>query len=66
MIFKSAQVEGFCKKPDNTVKGVLVYGANEGLVSEYAGKFAKTVVENLQDPFAVVNMDWSEVKRDSG
>lgn len=66
MIFKSAQVESYCKNPNLDIKAVLVYGANEGLVHEYAGRFAKTVVADIKDPFAVVNLDWGEIKRDIG
>ncbi len=66
MIFKSAQVEAYCKKPDMNVKAILVYGSNDGLISENVRRFAKTVASDLQDPFAVVNLDWGEIKRDSG
>ena len=66
MIFKSAQVEAYCKKPDMNAKAILVYGSNDGLISENVRRFAKTVASDLQDPFAVVNLDWGEIKRDSG
>lgn len=58
MIFKSAQVEAYCKKPDMNAKAILVYGSNDGLISENVRRFAKTVTSDLQDPFAVVNLDW--------
>ena len=31
MIFKSVQVDGFVKKPDEKIRAVLVYGSNDGL-----------------------------------
>ncbi|MBQ8677742.1 MAG: DNA polymerase III subunit delta [Alphaproteobacteria bacterium] len=66
MIFKAAQVESYCKKPDMNIKAVLVYGPNEGLAAEYARKFALSVVADLNDPFCAVDMSWDEVKRDVG
>ena len=66
MIFKSAQVENYCKRPDLNIKAILVYGSNEGLISEYMQKFTKTVSENLQDPFAVAELDWEEIRNDVG
>lgn len=66
MIYKAVQVDNYCKKPDMNIKAVLVYGSNEGLVSEYLRKFARSVSEDLTDPFAVVNLDWNEIKHDVG
>ena len=31
MIFKSVQVDGFIKKPDQKIKAYLVYDSNDGL-----------------------------------
>lgn len=66
MIFKALQVENYCKSPDLAIKAILVYGPNEGLISEYIRKLALTVTSNLEDPFTVINMNWDEVKRDVG
>lgn len=66
MIFKSVQVDNYCKKPDLSIKAILVYGTNDGLVSETIKRLAKTVVADLQDPFAVANLDWEVIKNDSG
>ncbi len=66
MIFKTVQADNYCKRPDLNIKAVLFYGSNEGLISEYMQKFAKTVSEDLQDPFAIAELDWEEIKGDVG
>ena len=35
MIYKQAQIDKYLKKPEPLIKGFVVYGANDGLVSEY-------------------------------
>ena len=66
MILKSAQIESYCKKPGTNIKAILLYGSNEGLISEYSRKIARCISPDLNDPFAVVNLDWSEIKHDIG
>lgn len=66
MILKPLQIENYCKKPDLSIKAFLVYGTNEGLISESSRKLAMTVAQDLNDPFAVVNLNWDEAKRDTG
>lgn len=66
MIYKQAQIESYFKKPDMTVKAVLFYGQNEGLIAEYVKKSVLTVSADLYDPFAVVYLNWDDVKGDIG
>lgn len=66
MIYKSAQIESYLKKPDMSVKAVLLYGQNEGLIAEYVKKLVLTVAADLYDPFAVVYLNWDDVKGDIG
>ena len=66
MIYKPAQVEAYFKKPDLSVKAVLLYGQNEGLISEYTKRFVQTVSQDLYDPFSVVYLEWDNVKSDIG
>ena len=49
-------VEGFLKQPPDHVKMVVVYGPDEGLVRERSQLLGKTVVEDLKDPFNVVDI----------
>ena len=66
MIYKPAQIESYLKKPDLAVKAILLYGQNEGLIAEYAKKLVLTVSKDLYDPFAVVYLNWDDVKSDIG
>ncbi|WP_417822871.1 DNA polymerase III subunit delta [Thalassospira lucentensis] len=65
MKLKAAQVETFLRAPDAKAQVVLIYGEDEGLVRERAVKLAKTVVEDLKDPFRVIEMGSAQLKEDS-
>ncbi|MBM3480621.1 MAG: DNA polymerase III subunit delta [Alphaproteobacteria bacterium] len=46
-------VERFLKAPDKAARAILVFGPDEGLVRERAAALARSVVEDLADPFRV-------------
>jgi hypothetical protein len=50
------QVDAFLKKPDPKIRGVVIYGNDDGLIAERALALAKTVCEDLKDPFRVVDI----------
>ena len=54
------------KKLSPQYKAVLVFGPDEGLVRERATLIAKQVVEDLQDPFLVANLDPDHLKSEPG
>jgi DNA polymerase III subunit delta len=58
------QVEAFLKKPDPKIRGVVVYGNDDGLIAERAVTLAKTVCEDLKDPFRVVDIAGDVLKGD--
>jgi DNA polymerase-3 subunit delta len=58
------QVEAFLKKPDPKIRGVVVYGNDDGLIAERAVALAKTVCEDLKDPFRVVDIAGDALKHD--
>jgi DNA polymerase III subunit delta len=58
------QVEAFLKKPDPRIRGVVVYGNDDGLIAERAVTLAKTVCEDLKDPFRVVDIAGDALKND--
>jgi DNA polymerase-3 subunit delta len=58
------QVEAFLKKPDPKIRGVVVYGNDDGLIAERAVALAKTVCEDLKDPFRVVDIAGDVLKSD--
>lgn len=47
------QIEPFLKKPDETIRAVLVYGPDGGLMRERSRQLGLTVVKDLNDPFNV-------------
>ena len=61
MIYKQAQIDKYLKKPEPLIKGFVVYGANDGLVSEYIKKLVQTVSKDLYDPFCVVYLNGADV-----
>ena len=66
MIYKQVQIDNYLKKTDVSVKAILLYGQNEGLIAEYMKKLVLTVAQDLYDPFAVVHLNWDDVKNDIG
>ena len=64
MKIEPRQVEAFLKKPDPRIRGVVVYGNDEGLIAERAMTLAKTVCEDLKDPFRVVDIAGDVLKAD--
>ena len=53
MKIAAAKADDFCRHPDPGIAAVLVYGPDRGLVQERAEELARTVVEDLGDPFRV-------------
>ena len=47
------QIAGFLQRPNASVRVILVYGPDSGLVSERAQMLAKHVLPDLNDPFRV-------------
>ena len=48
------QIDPFLKAPDPKARVVLVYGPDDGLMRERSKTIAKTIVEDLEDPFNVI------------
>ena len=66
MIYKSAQIDKYIKKPDFAIKAFVIYGSNDGLVNEYVKKLIQTVSKDLYDPFSVVYFNCADVLADAG
>ncbi len=65
MKLKAAQAENFLRAPDAKAQLVLIYGEDEGLVRERAVRLAKTVVEDLKNPFRVIELGTAQLKEDA-
>ncbi len=64
MKIEQRQVEAFLKKPDPKIRGVVIYGNDDGLIAERAVALAKTVCDDLKDPFRVVDIAGDVLKND--
>lgn len=63
---RPTDIDRFLGKPDPAVRVVLIYGPDDGLVAERAGTFARAVVGDSGDPFALVRLDSAEIADDPG
>lgn len=59
-----ARVEAFLRQPDPSVRGVLVYGPDRGLVRERADALCLAVTGDLADPFRVCELAAAALKDD--
>ena len=64
MKIEPRQVEAFLKKPDPGIRGVVIYGNDDGLVAERAVTLAKAICSDLNDPFRVVDISGDVLKND--
>jgi DNA polymerase-3 subunit delta len=58
------QVDAFLRKPNPAIRGVVIYGQDDGLIAERAAQLARTVCEDLKDPFRVVDIAGDALKAD--
>jgi DNA polymerase-3 subunit delta len=61
---EARQGEAFLKKPDPRIRGVVIYGNDDGLIAERGLALARTVCEDLKDPFRVVDIAGDALKGD--
>ena len=64
MMVKTGEADRFVAKPPINLIAALIFGPDEGLVRERAEKLAKTVVENLKDPFRVADLSEDVLEKD--
>ncbi len=60
----TADADRFVAKPPKNLLAALIYGPDEGLVRERAEKLARTVVEDLKDPFRVAELSGDALEKD--
>lgn len=56
------EIEPFVKKPSDKAVAILVYGPDEGLIRERMTTMTKTVVDDPNDPFNVVEFTGSHLE----
>lgn len=64
MKIETRSIAGFLKRPDAICRAVLLYGPDAGLIKERAETLARTVVEDLRDPFRVADLAGDAIARD--
>ncbi|MBV8537715.1 MAG: DNA polymerase III subunit delta [Alphaproteobacteria bacterium] len=57
-------IAGFLKRPDPAARAILLYGPDAGLIKERAEVLARTVVEDLADPFRIVDLSGDAIAGD--
>lgn len=64
MKIDARQLDAFLRRPDPRIRGVVVFGNDDGLIAERAAQLARTVCEDLNDPFRVVDIAGEVLKND--
>jgi DNA polymerase III subunit delta len=60
----AGRIEGFLRRPDPSVRAVLFYGPDGGLVRERADTMARGICPDQHDPFRVVDILGSAIAKD--
>ena len=64
MKITGARQESFIANPDDGIACVLLFGPDRGLVRERALRLGKSVVDQIDDPFRVVELTPADLKND--
>ena len=66
MNIKPEQVEGILKSLPPQIRGVVIYGSNEGMISTLSQQFVKAVSPDVYDAFHVSYLEMSDISSDMG
>ncbi len=66
MNIKPEQVEGIVKSLSPAIRGAVIYGSNEGMISTLSQQFIKAVSPDIYDAFHVSYLEMSDVASDIG
>lgn len=64
MKIKPFQADGFAAKPPETIRAVLVFGPDTGLIRERSNQLCKSVLDDLTDPFRFIELTDADLKHD--
>ena len=62
MKITGSQLKSFINQPNPEVVSILLYGPDKGLVREHALTLGKHIVDDLKDPFRVVEIQGNDLK----
>jgi DNA polymerase-3 subunit delta len=60
----AARIDGFVRRPDPEIRAVLLFGPDLGLVRERAETIARSVADDLRDPFRVADLTGATLAAD--
>ncbi|MCM1323476.1 MAG: DNA polymerase III subunit delta [Acetobacter sp.] len=66
MNIKPEQVEGLVKSLNPALRGVVIYGSNEGMIATLSQQFIKAVSPDVYDAFHVSYLEMADVSNDIG
>jgi len=64
MKIQPSRSDAFVAAPDPKLRAALLYGPDAGLVRERAERLCRSVVEDLRDPFRVVELGAAELRQE--
>lgn len=66
MNIKPEQVDSIVKSLPHNIRGVVIYGSNEGMISTLSQQFIKAISPDIYDAFHVSYLDMSDITADVG
>lgn len=64
MKIKPADSERFIRQPDSKCCAILIYGPDGGLVRERMNRLTRGIVDDLNDPFRIVDLSEGDLRND--
>ena len=64
MKIKASDADRFAAKPDPKCLAILVYGPDSGLIRERMNALTRSVVDDLHDPFRIIDIAEDDLRRD--
>ena len=61
---RTGDIDRFVANPDPAAQVILIFGPDQGLVRERANRLAKTVLDDLSDPFRMTDLSDTDLKQD--
>lgn len=66
MNIKPEQVESIVKSLSSSIRGVVIYGSNEGMINTLSQQFIKAISPDIYDAFHVSYLEMADVAADIG
>ena len=66
MNIKPEQVENIVKSLPQTLRGVVIYGSNEGMIATLSQQFIKAISQDIYDAFHVSYLEMADIASDIG